>query len=86
MEILFAVPFALFWGILQEGKLLARVHFPDGMEPSVARCLPRDDTWMRDVERVDLLLAPHRRKDDDPEGAARGAFRRLRKQKGGRPG
>ena len=86
METVFVVPFALFWGILQEGKQLARVHFPDDMGPSRARHLPKDDSWMRDVERIDLLLAPHRRKDDDPGGAARGGFRRLRKQEGGRRG
>ncbi|MDE0281944.1 MAG: hypothetical protein OXN16_12845 [Gammaproteobacteria bacterium] len=86
MEILFVVPFALFWGILQEGKQLARIHFPDDMGPSRARHLPKDDGWMRDVERIDLLLAHHRRKDDDPEGAAGGAFRRFWTQKGGRDG
>ncbi|MXY63889.1 MAG: hypothetical protein F4206_13235, partial [Gammaproteobacteria bacterium] len=78
MEILFVVPFALFWGILQEGKLLARIHFPDDMEPSRIVHVPRDDSWTVDFERIDLLLTPHRRKDDDPEDAARGAFRGFR--------
>ena len=86
MEILFVVPFALFWGILQEGKQLARIHFPDDMGPSRARHLPKDDGWMRDVERIDLLLAPDRRKGGDPEDAARGAFRGFRTGGTGRPG
>ncbi|MDE0280664.1 MAG: hypothetical protein OXN16_06205 [Gammaproteobacteria bacterium] len=64
MEILFAVPFALFAGILLEAWKLAGIHVSDGAEPSRAVDLPRDDNWLRDVERFDLLLAPHRRRGD----------------------
>ena len=62
MEILFAVPFALFAGILREAWKLAGIHVSDGAEPSRAVDLPRDDSWLQDVERFDLLLAPHRRR------------------------
>ena len=62
MEVLFVVPFALFWGILQEGKLLAHIHFPDDAEPSRIRHVPRNDTWALDVERFNLLLAPKQRR------------------------
>ena len=66
MEILLVVPFALLWGILQEGKLLARIHFPDDPEePSRIGHVPRNDRWALDVERFDLLLTPHRRRGND---------------------
>ena len=70
MEILFVVPFVLFWGILQEGKLLARIHFPDDPEePSRIGHVPRNDPWALDVERFDLLLASHRRRGNDSKNS-----------------
>lgn len=69
MEIIFYVPFALFWGILQEAKYLARIHFPDDIEPSRVHHVPKHDRWALDVERSDLFLAPHKRKGDKPKSA-----------------
>ena len=63
MEIIFLVPFALFWGILQEAKFLARIHFPDDIELSRIHHVPKHDRWALDVERFDLVLAPHIRKE-----------------------
>ena len=65
MEIIFLVPFALFWGILQEAKYLARIHFPEDIEPSRIHHVPKHDRWALDVERFDFLLVPHRRKKNE---------------------
>ena len=46
MEILFLVPFALIWGILQEARHLALIHFPDDdASPSTGHDR-KDDSWL----------------------------------------
>lgn len=57
MEILFLSPFALFWGILQEARHLALVHFPDDSGPSPIRHVPENDSWAQDVEIFERMLA-----------------------------
>ena len=42
MEILFAVPFVLFAGLLREARALAWIHVHDGTGPSRPGRLPRD--------------------------------------------
>ena len=57
MEILFLVPFALLWGILQEARHLALIHLPDDGEPPPIGHVPGDDSWARDVEIFERMLA-----------------------------
>lgn len=63
MEILFLAPFAIFWGILQEASQLARIYEADESDESARiHHVSRKDSWAQDVERLDLMLTPHRRK------------------------
>ena len=56
MEILFAVPFALLWGIPQEARHLVPVHYPGDVPPPLDH-VPQDDIWAWDVAVFDRMLA-----------------------------
>jgi len=65
MEILLAVPFALFAGMLYQARTLSMIHFPDDRGVPRIDHVPKNDSWAVDVERFDLMLAPHRRRQDE---------------------